>query len=102
MELLTNVISENEFRDELRDTMTFLGQLGVQDAAVSFGFVPDLEDVGVRYTVAVQDIASLIADREKTSKKLVANSPVLHPTDRAFLRSHVPLERVRSWSLRVS
>jgi len=69
VELLTNILSEKEFRDELRDAMAFLANRGVRDAAVAFGFAqasPGLEDVGVRYTVPIADVDSFIVDRERT------------------------------------
>ena len=69
MEILTNILSEGQFRQELGDAMLFLAQRGVGDVAVSFGFTPDapqLDDVGVGYTVPVADVPSFIAERERT------------------------------------
>jgi len=69
VELLTNILSEEEFRAELLNAMVFLAKHGVRDAGVAFGFAhasPDLEDVGVRYPIPIAEVASFIADREQT------------------------------------
>ena len=69
MQLLTNILNEEEFRDELRDAVAFLAQRGVTDVGVAFGFAhasPELKDVGVRYPVPIADVDSFIAEREQT------------------------------------
>jgi hypothetical protein len=68
VEILTNILSEEEVRQELGDTMLLLTQRGVTDATVSFGFTPDspdLDDVGMRYIVPVVDVPSFVAERER-------------------------------------
>jgi hypothetical protein len=69
VEILTNILTEEQFRQELGDAMSFLAQRGISDVAVSFGFTPDapqLDDVGVGYTVSIADVPSFIAERERT------------------------------------
>ncbi len=69
MEILTNILSEEQFRQELGDVMSLLTQRGISDVAVSFGFTPDApqqDDVGVGYTVPIGDVPSFIAERERT------------------------------------
>ena len=69
MEILTDILTEDAFRDELKGTAQFLSERGVAEAAVSFGFAPDspdLEDVGTPYLVPVLEVPSFIADRERT------------------------------------
>lgn len=69
MEILTNILTEDQFRQELADTAHFLSQQGISEAAVSFGFTPDcpdLEDVGVPHSVPVADVPSVVAERERT------------------------------------
>jgi hypothetical protein len=69
MEILTNILTEDQFRQELAETAQFLSQRGISEAAVTFGFTPDcpdLEDVGVPHVVPVTDVASFVADRERT------------------------------------
>jgi hypothetical protein len=41
VEILTNILTEDQFRQELGDAMLFLAQRGISDVAVSFGFTPD-------------------------------------------------------------
>jgi hypothetical protein len=68
VEILTNVLPKDEFRTELLDAVAHLAKLGVAHVAVSFGFTPDapdLDDVGVGHSVAVADVASFIAERER-------------------------------------
>src|ERR1017187_58328 len=69
MEINTDVLTEDRFRDELSGTARFLSQRGVAEAAVSFGFTPDspdLEDVGVPHVVPVLDVPSFVQERERT------------------------------------
>jgi hypothetical protein len=69
MEILTNILTEEQVRQELGNTILFLSQRGVTDVPVSFAFTPefpDVDDVGVRYTVPVADLLSFVADRERT------------------------------------
>ena len=69
MEILTDILSEEKFREELEHAISFLAQRGISDVAVSFGFTPDapqLDDVGVGYTVPIANVPSFIADRERT------------------------------------
>jgi len=69
VEILTNILSEETLREELEHAMSFLAQRGISDVAVSFGFTPDapqLDDVGVRYTIPIADVPSFIAERERT------------------------------------
>jgi hypothetical protein len=69
VEILTNILTEDQFRQELGDAMLFLAQRGISDVAVSFGFTPDapeVKDVGVGYTVPVAEVPSFIAERERT------------------------------------
>jgi hypothetical protein len=69
MEILTNILRKEQFRQELADITVFLAERGVRGAAVSFGFAPDypdLDDVGVRYVVPISDVCSFIAERERT------------------------------------
>ena len=69
MEILTNILSNKQFRQELADAMSFLGRRGISDVAVSFGCTrdaPQLDDVGVGYTVPIANVPSFIADRERT------------------------------------
>jgi hypothetical protein len=69
MEILTNILTEEQFRRELSDTIVFLSQRGITDVAVSFAFTPDfpdLNDVGVRYTVPVAGVLSFVTERERT------------------------------------
>jgi len=69
MEMHTNILSKEQFRQELADAMSFLAQRRISDVAVSFGFTPDapqLDDVGVGYTVPIANVPSFIADRERT------------------------------------
>jgi hypothetical protein len=69
MEIHTNILGKEQFRQELADAMSFLAQREISDVAVSFGFTPDapqLDDVGVGYTVPIANVPSFIADRERT------------------------------------
>jgi hypothetical protein len=69
VEILTNILSEEQFRQELGDAMSFLAQRGIRKVAVSFGFTPDapqLNDVGIGYTVPIANVPSFIAERERT------------------------------------
>jgi hypothetical protein len=69
VEILTNILSEEQFRQELGDAMSFLAERGINDVTVSFGFTPDapqLDDVGVGYTIPISDVPSFIAKRERT------------------------------------
>jgi hypothetical protein len=68
VEILTNTLAEEEFRQEVQDAISFLAQHGVSNVAVSFGFTseaPHLSDVGMAYTVPIADVHSFIADRER-------------------------------------
>jgi hypothetical protein len=70
VEILTNILSEEQIRQELGDMMLFLSQRGVRDVVISFGFTPDspdLDDVGVGCTVSVADVPSVVAGRERTN-----------------------------------
>jgi hypothetical protein len=69
VEILTNILTDEQLRQELDATILFLSQRGIKDVAISFGFTPnspDLDDVGVRYTVPVADVPSVVAERERT------------------------------------
>ena len=69
MEILTNILTEEQFRGELHNTAVLLSQRGITQARIAFGFAPDfpnLEDVGVEYTVSVLDVPSVVEDREQT------------------------------------
>jgi hypothetical protein len=69
MEILTNILTEEQVRQELGDTILFLSQHGITEVAVSFAFTPDspdLDDVGECYTVPVVDLLSFVAERERT------------------------------------
>jgi hypothetical protein len=69
VEILTNILAEQQFRQELSDAMSFLAQRGISDAAVSFGFTldaPELQDIGVSYTVPIADVPAFIEERERT------------------------------------
>jgi hypothetical protein len=68
MEILTNILTEEQVRQEFSDTIRFLSQRGITEVAVSFAFTPDspdLDDVGVRYTVPITDLRSFVAERER-------------------------------------
>jgi hypothetical protein len=70
MEILTNILTEEQVRQELADTMLFLSQRGISEVAVSFAFTPDspdLDDVGVCYTVPIADLLSFVTERERTN-----------------------------------
>jgi hypothetical protein len=69
VEIVTNILSEEQFRQELRDAVSFLAQRGITNVTVSFGFTgaaPELEDAGVRYTIPIADVLLFIAERERT------------------------------------
>ncbi len=69
MEILTDVLNPERFRDELSGTAQFLSERGFAEAAVSCGFAsdcPDLEDVGTPYVVPTLDVPSFVAERERT------------------------------------
>ena len=69
MEIVTNILTEEQIRQELRDTILFLSQREVKEVEVSFAFTPDspeLDDVGVHHTVPVPELLSFVAERERT------------------------------------
>jgi hypothetical protein len=69
VEIITNILSEEQFRQELGDAMSSLAERGITDVTVSFEFTsvaPNLEDVGIGYPVPIADVPSFIADRERT------------------------------------
>ncbi len=69
VEILTNILTEEQFRAELQDTMTLVAQHGISDVAVAFGFTPDapdLDDVGIRHTIPIGDVPDFISEREHT------------------------------------
>jgi hypothetical protein len=69
VEILTNILTEQQFRQELGDAMSFLAHRGISDAVVSFGFTPhapQLEDVSVGDTVPIADVPAFIAKRERS------------------------------------
>lgn len=69
MEILTNILREDEFGQELLDAVSDLARRGITHVAVSFGFAPDapdLDDVEVGHTVPVAEVQSFIAERERT------------------------------------
>jgi hypothetical protein len=69
VEILTNILTEEQFRAELHDVASLFAQRGISHAAVAFGFTPDapqLNDVGVRHIIPVADVPSFISERERT------------------------------------
>jgi hypothetical protein len=69
VEILTNILTEQQFRQELSNAMSFLAQRGISRAVVSFGFTlhaPQLEDVSVGDTVPIADVPAFIAKRERS------------------------------------
>jgi hypothetical protein len=69
VEIVTNILSEEQFRQELRDAVSLVAQRGITNVTVSFGFTgaaPELEDAGVGYTIPIADVLLFIAERERT------------------------------------
>jgi hypothetical protein len=69
VEILTNILSEEQFRAELQDAMSIVARHGVKEVAVAFGFTPDapdLQDVAVPKRVPVGDVPSVVSERERT------------------------------------
>ena len=69
MKILTNILTDEQIRHEVADAMLFLSQRGIKEVTIAFAFTPDspdLDDVGVRQSVAVADVPSVIAERERT------------------------------------
>jgi hypothetical protein len=69
MQILTNTLTREQFRQELSDVCDFLAGHGVVTVGVSFGFTvecPDLDDVGEQHPVPVLQVVDFVAERERT------------------------------------
>lgn len=67
MEILTNILSEEQIGQELADTMAFLLDRNLRSLHIFrvHPRLPDLDDLGIDYAVAIENIEDLMADRER-------------------------------------